>query len=75
MEALLNKSNVKGSGKGGGILPIPPKKPGYEDGSQGNLDKQYSLPKIVLQYFEGNNPRGWLRKCQNYFDIYQIPDY
>ncbi|KAL4342588.1 hypothetical protein GQ457_08G027580 [Hibiscus cannabinus] len=30
-------------------------------------------PKIELQSFEGDNPRGWVKKCEKYFNIFAIP--
>ncbi|KAL4284548.1 hypothetical protein GQ457_16G010190 [Hibiscus cannabinus] len=33
-----------------------------------------SKPKIELQFFDGDNPRSWIRKCQKYFSIFQIPE-
>ncbi|KAL4281431.1 hypothetical protein GQ457_03G011630 [Hibiscus cannabinus] len=32
-------------------------------------------PKIELQQFEGINPRSWVRKCDKYFSIFNIPEY
>ncbi|KAL4348459.1 hypothetical protein GQ457_17G002920 [Hibiscus cannabinus] len=31
-------------------------------------------PKIELQFFEGENPKGWIRKCQKYFAIFEVPE-
>ncbi|KAL4310801.1 hypothetical protein GQ457_01G015560 [Hibiscus cannabinus] len=31
-------------------------------------------PKIELQAFEGDNPRGWIRKCEIFFSIFAIPE-
>ena len=30
-------------------------------------------PRVELRYFSGNNLKEWLRKCNKYFTIYQIP--
>lgn len=30
-------------------------------------------PKVELPMFQGDNPREWIRKCQKYFMIYQVP--
>ncbi|KAL4271596.1 hypothetical protein GQ457_13G023790 [Hibiscus cannabinus] len=32
-------------------------------------------PKIELQTFDGENPRGWVRRCQKYFSIFAIPEF
>ncbi|GMI63964.1 hypothetical protein HRI_000065700 [Hibiscus trionum] len=31
-------------------------------------------PKIELSMFEGENPRGWIRRCEKYFAIFNIPE-
>ncbi|KAL4310989.1 hypothetical protein GQ457_01G000170 [Hibiscus cannabinus] len=31
-------------------------------------------PRIKLPFFEGENPRGWVRKCQKYFALFEIPE-
>ncbi|KAL4385166.1 hypothetical protein GQ457_15G026180 [Hibiscus cannabinus] len=31
-------------------------------------------PKIELQLFEGDNPRGWVKKCEKYFAIFGVPE-
>ncbi|KAL4278859.1 hypothetical protein GQ457_03G027370 [Hibiscus cannabinus] len=31
-------------------------------------------PKIELQSFDGDNPRGWIRKCEKFFSIFAIPE-
>ncbi|OIT00380.1 hypothetical protein A4A49_07299 [Nicotiana attenuata] len=30
--------------------------------------------KIIFSEFDGNNPRGWLQKCEKFFEIYSIPE-
>lgn len=34
----------------------------------------YNLLKVELQIFKGQNRRPWVRRYQEYFDIYQIPE-
>ncbi|KAL4281537.1 hypothetical protein GQ457_03G002250 [Hibiscus cannabinus] len=41
-------------------------------GSSGNFIPR---PKIELPFFEGQNPRGWIKKCQKYFSIFAIPEH
>ncbi|KAL4325963.1 hypothetical protein GQ457_11G022560 [Hibiscus cannabinus] len=31
-------------------------------------------PKIELQMFDGANPRGWVKRCQKYFSLLNIPE-
>ncbi|KAL4351905.1 hypothetical protein GQ457_06G037700 [Hibiscus cannabinus] len=31
-------------------------------------------PKIELQMFDGINPRGWIKRCQKYFTLFDIPE-
>ncbi|KAL4348329.1 hypothetical protein GQ457_17G014550 [Hibiscus cannabinus] len=31
-------------------------------------------PRLELPFFEGENPRGWVRKCQKYFALFEIPE-
>lgn len=34
----------------------------------------WSHPKLELQTFTGENPRDWLRKCNNFFSLHQFDD-
>ncbi|KAE8673195.1 hypothetical protein F3Y22_tig00111807pilonHSYRG00050 [Hibiscus syriacus] len=40
-------------------------------GSSGPMLPQ---PKLDLQMFDGSNPRGWVRKCQKYFNLVGVPE-
>ncbi|KAL4348542.1 hypothetical protein GQ457_17G027610 [Hibiscus cannabinus] len=31
-------------------------------------------PKIELHMFDGTNPRGWIKRCQKYFNLLEIPE-
>ncbi|KAE8690574.1 hypothetical protein F3Y22_tig00110894pilonHSYRG00006 [Hibiscus syriacus] len=31
-------------------------------------------PKLELQIFDGSNSRGWVRKCQKYFNLLGVPE-
>ncbi|KAJ4788261.1 polyprotein [Rhynchospora pubera] len=33
-----------------------------------------NLPRSDFPNFSGDNPSGWKSKCENYFDIFQIPE-
>lgn len=35
----------------------------------------HTLPEMVFPNFDGNNPKVWLTKCRNYFNIYTIPEH
>ncbi|XP_038995777.1 uncharacterized protein LOC120120131 [Hibiscus syriacus] len=38
----------------------------------GNPSSVLPRPKVELPLFEGNNPRGWVRKCQKFFNLFGI---
>ncbi|KAE8658688.1 Phosphoglycerate mutase-like protein 2 [Hibiscus syriacus] len=40
-------------------------------GSSGSI---LPRPKLELQMFDGSNPRGWIRKCQKYFNLLGVPE-
>ncbi|KAL4289531.1 hypothetical protein GQ457_14G023340 [Hibiscus cannabinus] len=40
----------------------------------GNTHINSFRPKIELQMFDGMNPRGWIKKCQKYFTLLEIPE-
>ncbi|CAD6333416.1 unnamed protein product [Miscanthus lutarioriparius] len=42
---------------------------GHEDGDGGN----FHLPKINFPPFDGSNPKLWLRRCLDYFEMYLVP--
>ncbi len=57
------------------ILPIP--QGGYESnfGNQGQRNSYYvPHPKLDYPTFEGEEPREWMKKSEQYFRIYQIPE-
>lgn len=56
-----------------GCPPPPPPLPNHR--SQHFHDPPYSgrLPKLQFPEFEGENPKLWLSRCEDYFDMYNIP--
>ncbi|KAL4363523.1 hypothetical protein GQ457_04G038370 [Hibiscus cannabinus] len=63
--------------KGGPSLPKEStlEKQSTHSPTQWNSMEKFNLkPKIELNMFEGQNPRGWVRKCQKYFAIFDIPE-
>jgi hypothetical protein len=34
----------------------------------------HALPKMLFPKFDGTQPKIWFTKCDNYFDIYSIPE-
>lgn len=34
----------------------------------------HTLPKMFFPTFDGNQPKVWITKCNNYFSIYSIPE-
>ncbi|XP_059292482.1 uncharacterized protein LOC132045931 [Lycium ferocissimum] len=50
--------------------PLLPTPVDHTDSSLKNLK-----PKINFPEFDGTNPRGWLRKCEKFFELYHIPEH
>ncbi|XP_039044642.1 uncharacterized protein LOC120184185 [Hibiscus syriacus] len=42
--------------------------------SNNNTGMFLPKPKIELQFFDGTNPRSWIRKCEKYFSIFVVPE-
>ncbi|XP_039062791.1 uncharacterized protein LOC120207396 [Hibiscus syriacus] len=40
----------------------------------GNTSSVLPRPKLELPMFDGNNSRGWIRKCQIFFNLFGIPE-
>lgn len=62
------------------LLPrpnMPPRNP-WEEPTGNPFPEKFNqpynakFPRIKLSTFSGANPREWLRKCNNFFAIYQI---
>ncbi|CAN6166876.1 unnamed protein product [Urochloa humidicola] len=61
----------------GMTIPQPPKSHGFDcsfsqhlrSGSSGELGK---LPKLNFPYFEGENPKLWLTRVEDYFELYDV---
>ncbi len=70
-----NSRSVTREDKGKGILPNP--QMGSES-NQGNFRHRnsYYVPHPRLDYppFEGEEPREWISKSEQYFRLYQIPE-
>ncbi|KAL4281742.1 hypothetical protein GQ457_03G022050 [Hibiscus cannabinus] len=69
------KANITYLGEhSGGIESLKQEKDNFvsQIGNSGNFMPR---PKIELPFFEGQNPRGWIKKCQKYFSIFAIPEY
>nr|XP_009760314.1 PREDICTED: uncharacterized protein LOC104212668 [Nicotiana sylvestris] len=56
--------------QGDGLLPIL----GQEIRQHRPPTVQAPAPKWELPYFEGHEPKGWIRKCERYFNLYRTPD-
>ncbi|KAJ1702159.1 hypothetical protein LUZ63_001938 [Rhynchospora breviuscula] len=51
--------------------------PGYSDQPKhrySDTNQRINLPRSEFPIFSGENPSGWRSKCENYFDIFQIPE-
>ncbi|XP_019251395.1 PREDICTED: uncharacterized protein LOC109230342 [Nicotiana attenuata] len=75
LERLTNLERVppraQGEGpQGDGLLPMP----GQEMRHHRPPAVQAPAPKWELPYFEGHEPKGWIRKCERYFNLYRTPD-
>ncbi|KAL4378560.1 hypothetical protein GQ457_02G035680 [Hibiscus cannabinus] len=46
----------------------------WEKNMNGVTGNYLPRPKIEFQTFDGNNPRSWIRKCQKYFSIFEVPE-
>ena len=33
------------------------------------------MPKLEIPLFDGKNPRWWIKRCQNFFQFYNIPKF
>jgi len=42
-------------------------------GARKDTVPHHALPKMHFPQFDGSQPRIWIDKCENYFDIYSIP--
>ncbi|XP_019230960.1 PREDICTED: uncharacterized protein LOC109211833 [Nicotiana attenuata] len=56
--------------QGDGLLPMP----GQEMRQLRPQTVQTPAPKWELPYFEGHEPKGWIRKCERYFNLYKTPE-
>ncbi len=66
--------------KGKGILPIPNREWQLGDdgrrskwGSKPNNHPHIPYPKLEFPVFGGEDPKAWVENCENYFEVYQIP--
>lgn len=31
------------------------------------------IPQLEFHSFDGSNPKIWIKRCENYFDVYDVP--
>ena len=44
-------------------------------GEQGQRQQLgFSMPRMEIPVFKGDNPRWWVRKCERMFEWYDIPE-
>jgi hypothetical protein len=48
----------------------PPDKPAWHDTPRSNSSK---LPKLNFPVFDGESPKLWISRCEDYFDLYDVP--
>ncbi len=68
--------------KGKGILPNPLRESDLRDEDRGesvtgkNTHHHHTpYPRLEFPTFTGDEPRVWMENCQQYFEVYQIPQY
>lgn len=42
--------------------------------TNGSGNFAYTVPKSDFPSFDGSNPKIWIKHCENFFDVYDIPD-
>lgn len=57
-----------------GVCPPPAPSRPWETGVQGSSSGNHigKLPKLNFPMFDGENPKSWLKNCEDYFDLYSI---
>lgn len=40
----------------------------------GSFNMNQALPYVEFPEFDGSSPKLWIKKCENYFDLYSVPD-
>ncbi|XP_020092846.1 uncharacterized protein LOC109713256 [Ananas comosus] len=68
--------------KGKGILPTPSKPLEMEEEHTSpwghrsfNHHQHLPYPRLDFPSFEGEDPRSWIENCEQYFELYQIPQH
>ncbi|XP_027156574.1 uncharacterized protein LOC113757594 [Coffea eugenioides] len=49
----------------------------WSDQLAANKERRFTIlnpPKVDLPFFEGDRPQEWIRKCEKYFLIHQLPE-
>ena len=65
-QILAQMEQVEPRNEGGRLFPI-------NNGVNGGNNLQFS-PKVEFPTFDGNDPRGWIKKCTYYFGLCRIND-
>nr|CAD1817770.1 unnamed protein product [Ananas comosus var. bracteatus] len=61
-----------------GILPTPNPLTREDNSSyqmHSRINLQLPIPRLDFPYFNGDNPRSWVRRCEKYFEIYGIKEH
>ncbi|XP_020082221.1 uncharacterized protein LOC109705849 [Ananas comosus] len=68
--------------KGKGILPAPEIDAEFDNDGRSNRgsvrytnQQHMPLPKLEFPYFSGDEPGAWIENCEQYFEVYQIPQH
>lgn len=55
------------------LMALPFVHPYTSDMSYYHLN--HALPPVEFPEFDGSSPKLWIKKCNNYFDIYAVPEF
>ena len=55
------------------VLPHRHDRGGQRGGADALHRLKHALPKLAFPRFTGSNPRVWRSKCQDYFQLYNVP--
>lgn len=66
---------VKGANRDLNVTPVPFH--GFDSvGSVSYLlapSFSHGIPQLEFSRFDGTNPKIWIRRCENFFDVYETP--
>ncbi|CAO2143691.1 unnamed protein product [Urochloa humidicola] len=71
----LVPSPITGANKFSNLTPVPFQGYDNSDTVKANSSSSYNsaLPQLEFPKFDGASPKLWIRRCESYFDVYDIP--